>query len=91
MKKTMMFALAAGAALTFASAALAEGGCGAGFHRGPYGHCRPNGGPGPVVVGPGVVAAPGVAIGVFYPGRGYWDGHRYYWHRDRWHGGWRYR
>ncbi len=23
------------------------GGCGPGFHRGPYGGCRPNGGPGP--------------------------------------------
>jgi hypothetical protein len=35
------------------------GGCGPGFHRGPYGGCRPNGG-GPVVVVPGaVVVAPG--------------------------------
>jgi hypothetical protein len=30
-------------------------------------------------------------IGNFYAGRGYWDGHRYYQHRDRWHNGWRYR
>ena len=35
------------------------GGCGPGFHRGPYGGCRPNGGA--VVVVPGaVVVAPGV-------------------------------
>jgi len=35
------------------------GGCGAGFHRGPYGGCRPNGGGGAVVVAPGaVVVAP---------------------------------
>jgi hypothetical protein len=31
------------------------------------------------------------AIGVFYAGRGYWDGHRYWRHREHWHGGWRYR
>jgi hypothetical protein len=38
--------------------ASAEGGCGPGFHRGPYGGCRPNG---PVVVAPGaVVVAPAV-------------------------------
>jgi hypothetical protein len=30
---------------------LTAGGCGPGFHRGPYGGCRPNGGA--VVVGPG--------------------------------------
>lgn len=30
------------------------GGCGPGFHRGPYGGCRPNRG-GPVVVVPGAV------------------------------------
>jgi hypothetical protein len=35
------------------------GGCGVGFHRGPYGGCRRNAG-GPVVVVPGaVVVAPG--------------------------------
>jgi hypothetical protein len=27
---------------------LAAGGCGAGFHRGPNGGCRPNGAPAPV-------------------------------------------
>jgi len=44
--------------------AHAEGGCGPGWHRNPYGVCRPNGGavvvaPAPVVVAPGpVVVAP---------------------------------
>jgi hypothetical protein len=45
------------------------GGCGRGFHRGPYGGCRPNGGevviverPAPVVVvRPGRVCPPGFA------------------------------
>jgi len=38
-----------------------------------------------------VLVAPGLAIGTFYPGRGYWDGHRYWGHRYAWHRGWRYR
>jgi hypothetical protein len=84
MKKIMLVALGATAALTMVASADASGGCGPAFHRGPYGGCRPNGRP--VAVVPG-----GVAVGVFYPGRGYWDGHRYWQHRDRWHGGWRYR
>jgi hypothetical protein len=53
------------------------GGCGIGFHRGPYGGCRPNGygyGVGGVVVG-----AP-----VYHYGYGYHGG--YY----GWHGGYRY-
>ena len=29
--------------------------------------------------------------GGFYHGYGYWDGHRYWQHRDRFQGGWRYR
>jgi hypothetical protein len=53
------------------------------LHRGPYGHCRPNGA---VAVGVGPLV-----VGTLYPGRGYWDGHRYWAHRERWHGGWRYR
>ena len=73
-------------ALSLASAAQAAEGCGRGFHRGPYGRCRPNIGPGPVAVVPF-----GPRIGVFYTGRGWWDGHRYWGNRDRWHGGWRYR
>lgn len=39
---------------------------------------------------PGVVVA-GPRIGVFYTGRGWWDGHRYWGHRYRYHNGWRYR
>lgn len=78
MKKMMIFVLGAGAALAVASSADARGGCGIGFHRGPVGGCRANLGGGP-------------ALGVFYPGRGYWDGHRYWANRYRFHGGWRYR
>ena len=79
---------AAIAAITAAAPASAADGCGRGFHRGPYGRCHPNG-PGP---GPGpVVVAPGLVVGNFYRGRGYWDGHRYYQRRERWHDGWRYR
>ena len=85
MKKALWDAACIGVALTAVSTAEASGGCGPAFHRGPYGGCRPNVGPGPVVV------APGLAIGVFYPSRGYWDGRRYWGRRDRWHGGWRYR
>lgn len=32
---------------------LVAGGCGPGFHRGPYGGCRPNGAPVPYWRGPG--------------------------------------
>jgi hypothetical protein len=41
-------------------AANAAGGCGPGFHRGPYGGCRPNGGV--VVVAPRVVVAPAPVV-----------------------------
>ena len=92
MKRILALALAAGAAVVAMSPADAAGGCGRGFHPGPYGHrCFPNGGPG-YGRGPGpVVVAPGLVVGNFYGGRGYWDGHRYYQHREQWHGGWRYR
>lgn len=86
MIKTVLLAALAATAVTAVSPAEAAQGCGPGFHRGPYGHCRPNGGPGPVVVAPG-----GLIVDRYYEGRGYWDGHRYWRHRDRWHGGWRYR
>jgi hypothetical protein len=88
MKALLAVALAA-TAVTAASSAYAADGCGRGYHRGPYGHCRPNnwgGGPGVVAVAPG-----GLVIDQWYAGHGYWDGHRYWMHRDRWHGGWRYR
>jgi hypothetical protein len=84
MKGIFAIGLAAGVALAALSPAAASGGCGRGFHPGPHGHCRPNRG-GPVVV------ARGPAIGVFYSGRGYWDGHAYRQHRERYRGGWRYR
>jgi hypothetical protein len=61
---------------------LVAGGCGAGFHRGPYGGCVRNA----VVAAPGVaVAAPGVVVGapaVVAP-RTYfmYGGRRCYWAR----------
>ena len=84
MKAILAIALAAGAALVASSPADARQGCGPGFHRDYYGHCRPNRGPGVVAV------APGLVIGNFYAGRGYWDGRRYWHHRRHWHGNWRY-
>lgn len=84
MRRIILAMVCAGTALAAVSSADASGGCGPAFHRGPYGHCRPNGGP--VFVGPG-----GLAVGVFHPGRGYWDGRRYWRHREHWRGGWRYR
>jgi hypothetical protein len=83
MKRILLTALATGAVLAAVTPADARQGCGPGGHRGPYGHCRPNMGPG----GPGGA----LVIGTYYPNQGYWDGHRYWQHRDRWHGGWRYR
>lgn len=82
MNRILAIALAA-ATLAAGTAAEARDGCGRGFFRGPYGHCRPERG--------GVIVAPGVVVGGFYPGRGYWDGHRYWQHREHWRGGWRYR
>jgi hypothetical protein len=83
MRKILLAALAASAALVSVAPAEAREGCGPGGHRGPAGYCRPNRG--------GVVVAPGVRVGVFYPGRPNSHGRRYWGHRDRWHGGWRYR
>ncbi|UWU24664.1 hypothetical protein QA648_20900 (plasmid) [Rhizobium sp. CB3171] len=90
MKKLLVIALTSTAALTLTalvSTANAAQGCGAGYHRGPYGHCRPNVATGGTVV---VVPPGGPRVGVYYHGRGYWDGRRYWVHRERWHGGWRY-
>ena len=85
MTKLVTVALAAGMMLAITSPAAARDGCGPGEHRGPHGHCRPDRGPGPVIV------APGLIIGGFYPHRGYWDGRRYWQRRYRDHNGWRYR
>ncbi|MDB5692794.1 MAG: hypothetical protein JWO81_1857 [Alphaproteobacteria bacterium] len=85
MKRIFALALAAGVAVAAVSPAQAREGCGPGFHRGPYGHCRPNRGPGVVAV------APGLVVGNFYGGRGYWDGRRYWQHRYRHNNGWGYR
>jgi hypothetical protein len=87
MRKILLALVAAATALTVASPALAREGCGRNFHRGPYGRCLPNRGPAYVTPGPTVR----LVIGRNYPGRGYWDGHRYYQNRYRHHGGWRYR
>ncbi len=70
MKYLFAAALVAGTIAGFGSA-NAEGGCGPGFHRNPYGECRPNRGvvvvePGPAVVveRPAVVVVPrGCPIG----------------------------
>jgi hypothetical protein len=85
MKKLILAALAAGVTITAVAPAMAADGCGRGYHRGPRGGCRPNMHPGAMVV------APGLVIGNFYRGQGYWDGHRYWHNRYRQHGGWRYR
>jgi hypothetical protein len=84
MKSLIAIALAAGVAVAGASAADARDGCGRGFHRGPYGHCRPN------HVGGLALNAPVLVVDRYYPGRGYWDGRRYWQHRGRHHDGWRY-
>ena len=61
------------------------GGCGIGFHRGPYGGCVPNGyGSGGGVV----VGAPAYHYGYGYH-PGYWHG-GYGYHGGYWHGGYHY-
>ena len=52
MLKSMLLVSAVAVLAFSASAAQAAGGCGLGFHRGPYGVCRPNVGYGPAVVVP---------------------------------------
>ena len=58
--KTLFAAVLVVSTLAGFSAANAAGGCGPGFHRGPYGGCRPNGGA--VVVAPRVVVAPAPVV-----------------------------
>jgi hypothetical protein len=48
--------------LMFLNGASAEGGCGPGWHRNPYGACRPNRGPVVVVPGAPVVVAPAAPV-----------------------------
>jgi hypothetical protein len=81
MKALAALGLASVIALAAASPAGAMQGCGRGYHRGPYGHCRPNVG----LAGPQVFV-----VGRFYPGRGYWYNGRWYHRRYRYHRGWRY-
>jgi uncharacterized membrane protein len=83
MNRFLAIALAVGVTLAAGTAAAARDGCGDGFFRGPAGHCRPYRG--------GVIVAPGLVIGSFYPGHGYWDGRRYWERREHWRGHWRYR
>lgn len=83
MRTILLTAIAVGAAFAALAPAEARQGCGIEAHPGPGGYCRPNHG--------AAVIAPAVRIGVFYPGRGYWDGRRYWGHRFHRHGGWRYR
>jgi hypothetical protein len=100
MKRLMQVVVGAGVVAAMAAPALAEGGCGPGRYRnGPFGHChwdRPPPpayyGPAPAYYGPGPgYYGPGpVVVDRWYPGRGYWDGQRYWGHRHHWHGGWRY-
>jgi len=56
--------------LACVQSASAAGGCGPGFHRGPYGACRPNGPvvypAAPVVVAPAPVVRPPMVCGVGY-------------------------
>jgi hypothetical protein len=74
---------------------LTAGGCGIGFHRGPYGGCRPNG------YGYGVVSVPAYGYG-YHGGYGYgyhggygaygyhggvYHGGAYGWHGGAYHGG----
>ena len=67
MKNLIFAALAATTAFASLAPAEAAQGCRPGFHRGPYGHCRPDGG---VAVG-----VDPLVIGSFHAGHGYWDGH----------------
>jgi hypothetical protein len=63
--KTLFALVLVASTLAGFGAANAAGGCGLGFHRGPYGGCRPNGGAvvvAPRVVAPRVVVAPAPVV-----------------------------
>jgi len=87
MKNFLLGAVCAAATIVAVSPAFAAGDCGLARHRGPHGGCRVNANGALVSSTP----AGNIRVGSFYPGRGYWDGHRYWAHRDAYHGGWRYR
>jgi len=75
MKYLFAAAVVAATVAGFGATADAAQGCGPGFHRGPYGHCRPN--RGAVVVAPGAVVvrrAPVVVVprGRVCPPGAYW-------------------
>jgi hypothetical protein len=65
MKVLFVAALLVAGTVAGIGSASAEGGCGPGFHRTPYGNCRPNGA---VVVAPGAVVVERPVVVV--PGRG---------------------
>jgi hypothetical protein len=68
MTRFLVVAFTVAVTLAAASAAEARGGCGLGWHRGPYGGCRANG-EGPVVVGPRAVVVLPQGRLVVGPGR----------------------
>jgi hypothetical protein len=68
MRKALIVSALALLGLMAAVSAQAAGGCGGGFHRGPYGGCVRNG----VVVGAPVVAAPVVVGRPVYGRRCVW-------------------
>ena len=74
--------VASAVAMIASTPATARQGCGRGFHRGPYGHCRINRDQQVTYV-----------VGRYYPGRGYWYNNRWWHHRYRDHDRnmWRYR
>jgi hypothetical protein len=64
MTKILLGVFVLASSLLAFSSAQAEGGCGWGYHRGPWGGCRANGS-GPVYVAPRggvVVGVPGAAV-----------------------------
>lgn len=62
MKYLFAAAMLASAVVGFSEAASAAGGCGPGWYRGPYGGCRPMGGPVVVAPAPVYVAPPVVVV-----------------------------
>jgi hypothetical protein len=60
--KVLSASVAISLSLLAIGSASAAGGCGPGFHPGPYGGCRPNRGPVVVVPGAAVVAPAPVVV-----------------------------